>query len=225
MESISTLAKLTTGISILVVISLCIRGFGRARSSQYSRFFKAFEQSKQNLSNPELRKVLREFDYEFKHWPADWSVRQLKDKEKIEPMPVASLKTARDLKSKGLLTIPYEIAAYLAINLFGLKMIYPGSLKMFQNYFHPMLVEGRQKMIQEDGAVRNKIETVDGNEIDTIFVDNRDKAPNGRVLVICSEGNAGFYEIGIISTPLLLKYSCLGWNHPGFGGSTVRRET
>lgn len=35
-------------------------------------------------------------------------------------------------------------------------------------------------------------------------------------------GNAGFYEIGIMTTPLALDYSVLGWNHPGFGGSTVR---
>lgn len=36
-----------------------------------------------------------------------------------------------------------------------------------------------------------------------------------------SAGNAGFYEIGIMVTPMALKYSVLGWNHPGFGGSTV----
>ena len=39
-------------------------------------------------------------------------------------------------------------------------------------------------------------------------------------MVICSEGNGGFYEIGIVSTPLDLGYSVLGWNHPGFAGST-----
>lgn len=44
---------------------------------------------------------------------------------------------------------------------------------------------------------------------------------NGSVLVLCSEGNAGFYEIGIMSTPLEAGYSVLGWNHPGFAGSTV----
>ena len=44
---------------------------------------------------------------------------------------------------------------------------------------------------------------------------------NGSVLVICSEGNAGFYEIGVMVTPLEAGYSVLGWNHPGFGGSTV----
>lgn len=42
----------------------------------------------------------------------------------------------------------------------------------------------------------------------------------GKTLVICSEGNAGFYEIGVMSTPLGGGYSVLGWNHPGFGGST-----
>ena len=44
---------------------------------------------------------------------------------------------------------------------------------------------------------------------------------DGKILVICCEGNAGFYEVGMISTPLELGYSVLGWNHPGFGGSTV----
>lgn len=45
---------------------------------------------------------------------------------------------------------------------------------------------------------------------------------NGSTLVICTEGNAGFYEIGIMVTPMDLGYSVLGWNHPGFGCSTVR---
>lgn len=39
--------------------------------------------------------------------------------------------------------------------------------------------------------------------------------------VICSEGNAGYYEVGCMSTPLDAGYSVLGWNHPGFWGSTV----
>ncbi len=38
--------------------------------------------------------------------------------------------------------------------------------------------------------------------------------------MICSEGNAGFYEIGTLGTPLEAGYSVLGWNHPGFAGST-----
>jgi hypothetical protein len=42
-------------------------------------------------------------------------------------------------------------------------------------------------------------------------------------LVICCEGNAGFYEIGIMSTPIGSGYSVLGWNYPGFGWSKVRQ--
>lgn len=38
--------------------------------------------------------------------------------------------------------------------------------------------------------------------------------------MICCEGNAGFYEVGCVSTPLEAGYSVLGWNHPGFAGST-----
>lgn len=104
-----------------------------------------------------------------------------------------------------------------------------------------MLVQGRAKLIEEDHAKRYKLLTRDDNEVDSIFVDNRGVNVNGKTLVICSEGkrkyagtfsrkfffkrlitgNAGFYEIGIMVTPMALKYSVLGWNHPGFGGSTV----
>lgn len=61
----------------------------------------------------------------------------------------------------------------------------------------------------EENGVRYKIKAADGNEIDTMFVDNRIKGGNGETLVICSEGNAGFYEIGIMSTPMQLNYSTL----------------
>ncbi|XP_062703793.1 phosphatidylserine lipase ABHD16A-like [Aedes albopictus] len=84
----------------------------------------------------------------------------------------------------------------------------------------PMLLQGRTKLITEERGKRNKVKTSDGNEIDTVFIDNRNKSTNGRTLVFCSEGNAGFYEIGIMSTPIELQYSVLGWNHPGFAGSS-----
>lgn len=100
-------------------------------------------------------------------------------------------------------------------------MIYPGSIKLIQKFLHPMLVQGRAKLILQNNAIRNKIETRDGNQIDTIFVDNRSsKGENGKTLVITAEGNAGFYEIGIMSTPVDLMYSVLGFNHPGFAGSS-----
>ena len=54
-----------------------------------------------------------------------------------------------------------------------------------------------------------------------MFVDKRNSSPNGNTLVITCEGNAGFYEIGTMITPIEAGFSVLGWNHPGFGGSTV----
>ena len=61
-----------------------------------------------------------------------------------------------------------------------------------------------------------------------MFIDRRNRpvvgsganGDDGQYLVVCSEGNAGFYEIGCMSTPIESDYSVLGWNHPGFAGSS-----
>ena len=42
-------------------------------------------------------------------------------------------------------------------------------------------------------------------------------------MIVC-EGNAGFYEMGMLTTPLDAGYSVIGWNHPGFWGSTGARR-
>lgn len=52
----------------------------------------------------------------------------------------------------------------------------------------PLLLSGRTKLIEEKQAQRYKIKTIDANEIDTIFIDNRKKSVNGNTLVICCEG-------------------------------------
>lgn len=83
------------------------------------------------------------------------------------------------------------------------------------------LLQGRSRLIEINHGERFKLRTVDNNDIDTMFIDRRRGTPNGNILVICSEGNAGFYEIGIMITAIEAGYSTLGWNHPGFGGSTV----
>lgn len=83
-----------------------------------------------------------------------------------------------------------------------------------------VILEGREKLILDFQGERFKLRTKDENDIDSIFFDKRGQSSNGDTLIICCEGNAGFYELGIVTTPLALKYSVLGWNHPGFGGST-----
>lgn len=77
-------------------------------------------------------------------------------------------------------------------------------------------------MVEINRGVRFKLQTKESNEIDVMYIDARNLTPNGNTLIICCEGNAGFYEIGIMGTPIEGGYSVLGWNHPGFGGSTVR---
>ncbi|KAJ8965094.1 hypothetical protein NQ317_013383 [Molorchus minor] len=84
---------------------------------------------------------------------------------------------------------------------------------------------GRSRLIENYRGERFKIKTADNNYIDTMFIDKRNASPNGNTLVICFEGNAGFYEIGIAITPIEAGYSVVGWNHPGFGGSTVLDAT
>jgi alpha/beta hydrolase fold len=215
-DNISQLMKISTGIGIIVVLSYCIRGFGRSQSETYCRFVKILEETKSNYNEAENKKKLRKYDFEFEAWPVDWSMKSIDTKEN------KSKKTATITPRGSVNWIsPCSIAAYVAIHTFGLKMIYPGSIRLIQKYLHPMLVQGRAKLVLESNATRNKIETVDGNEIDTIFVDNRQtKSDNGKTLVITAEGNAGFYEIGIMCTPVELSYSVLGFNHPGFGGSS-----
>ncbi|KAJ6640936.1 Phosphatidylserine lipase ABHD16A [Pseudolycoriella hygida] len=213
-ESITSFAKISAGISLIVVISLCMRGIGRSQSKVYTKFAKSLEAAKANSKNEEIKNELRLFDFEFKDWPVDFSVKEHNDAKK--PRQVIAARS----RPYWISSLPCEIAAYIAIHTFGLRMIYPGSVKLIQNYLHPMLVEGRAKLIENGHAKRYKLLTRDDNEVDSIFVDKRGISANGKTLVICSEGNAGFYEIGIMFTPMNLNYSVLGWNHPGFGGST-----
>uniref|UniRef100_A0A7N8XNS6 Abhydrolase domain containing 16A, phospholipase n=1 Tax=Mastacembelus armatus TaxID=205130 RepID=A0A7N8XNS6_9TELE len=115
----------------------------------------------------------------------------------------------------------FSVSSFLIAHTFGRRMLYPGSVGLLQKAMRPMLQQGQARLIEEFDGQRNKLVACDGNEIDTMFVDRRkDEGQNGQTLVICCEGNAGFYEVGCMNTPLEGGYSVLGWNHPGFGGST-----
>lgn len=72
------------------------------------------------------------------------------------------------------------------------------------------------------GVTSNVITLLTSVVLRTVFLcKSYCRSANGDVLVITCEGNCGFYETGIISTPLTKGYSVLGWNHPGFASSTV----
>ncbi len=52
---------------------------------------------------------------------------------------------------------------------------------------------------------RARLLAADGNSIDCMFVDKRgspDVRANGNKVVICCEGNAAYYELGMMEVPL-----------------------
>ncbi|VDP38964.1 unnamed protein product [Schistosoma mattheei] len=76
------------------------------------------------------------------------------------------------------------------------------------------------------------LSTREGEFVEAFYADRRIKSSsksispeqddlNGEILVLCCEGNGGYPEIGTPWVPLERGYSVLGWNHPGFGESTV----
>ncbi|EDW85361.1 uncharacterized protein Dwil_GK10553, isoform B [Drosophila willistoni] len=214
-DSMPTIAKITTSVGLIVIISLFMRGLGRKQSRAYSNMIKALAQARSSKSSGNGNNELRRFDIEFSAWPVDFDVKTLTGDAKKPTQSVGRREAI------SLATLPCELLAYIAIHTFGLPMIYPGSVKLIQKFMKPMLISGRAKLIDDDNGIRYKVKTIDSNEIDTLFIDNRnDNEGNGKTLVICSEGNAGFYEVGIMGTPIALKFSVLGWNHPGFAGSS-----
>lgn len=121
--------------------------------------------------------------------------------------------------------LPSQLVSYIMAHSLGRWLLYPGSMFLLNQALLPVLAKGQARLQGEYHGKRAKLVARDGNKIDTMFVDRRVAAagsgrPQGKRLVICCEGNVSFYEWGCLSTPLQTGYSVLGWNHPGFAGST-----
>ena len=61
----------------------------------------------------------------------------------------------------------------------------------------------------QHSAHHAKLLASDGNFIDCMFVDNRgspDSTAKGNKVVICCEGNAAFYELGMMEIPINCEY-------------------
>ncbi|KAJ1076759.1 hypothetical protein K5549_010077 [Capra hircus] len=119
--------------------------------------------------------------------------------------------------------LPSQLASYALAHSLGRWLVYPGSMFLMTRALLPLLQQGQERLVERYRGRRAKLVACDGNEIDTMFMDRRQHPGShgqGLRLVICCEGNAGFYEMGCLSAPLEAGYSVLGWNHPGFGGST-----
>jgi hypothetical protein len=78
-ESIPSLAKFSTGIGIIVVISLFMRGIGRFQNTTYVKFAKCLENVKLNNKNADSKKQIRLYDFEFSDWPVDFSISEVEE--------------------------------------------------------------------------------------------------------------------------------------------------
>jgi len=229
---ITTLIKVASAMVTVMTGGLLLRGYGRWTNAEYLSFLSSFRRL-ENLTAEEVRarkaELLRQFDFDFSRWPVEyrWVDSPTADPKK-PPTPMArksrhqagqSLNRSSTLDKIKML--PCNIISYIAVHTFGRRMMYPGSVALVQKAMDSMLLEGRTRMIDRFGGERFKLQTYEGNQIDTLFVDRRNSSnQRGQKLVICCEGNAGFYAVGIMCTPLDAGYSVLGWNHPGFAGST-----
>uniref|UniRef100_A0A8C7CLT1 Abhydrolase domain containing 16A, phospholipase n=1 Tax=Oncorhynchus kisutch TaxID=8019 RepID=A0A8C7CLT1_ONCKI len=207
-------SKLVPVSQYVGTVMVCLLGVACLRGENFTPLF------------TELKKLAC-YDFDFSHWPADFSWEEVSNPKLLSKTGVSLLKPepklrgAADSVLNSLRTLPCHIVSFLIAHSFGRRMLYPGSVFLLQRAMRPMLQQGQARLIEECEGQRNKLVACDGNEIDTMFVDRRrDEGQHGQTLVICCEGNAGFYEVGCMNTPLEGGYSVLGWNHPGFAGST-----
>ena len=214
-----------------------IEGIGRSTNNDYNTFARVLKSAKQK--NDLSRLTLSRFEFDFKDWPIDfrWYESKISDPKK----PPQLLSSGRHSRRQLFLSIPCDLLSYIVVQTIGRRMLYPGSVGLLQYALSTHLLEGRTKLVEQNGGERYKLLARDGNQIDVMFVDRRGRpnergghisnyiksikhfftfVPKAKTLVICSEGNAGFYEIGTMATPLEAGYSVLGWNHPGFADST-----
>lgn len=73
-ESISSVVKLSTGIGIIYILSVFMRGVGRSQSPAYVRFIRALEMSK---SATDSKRLLSLFDFDFQYWKVDFDVKSI----------------------------------------------------------------------------------------------------------------------------------------------------
>ncbi|XP_053381480.1 phosphatidylserine lipase ABHD16A-like [Mercenaria mercenaria] len=216
-EGVVNLGKFVMYIGTLYYTAVLVRGFGRYMNPDYMTFT-AVLMNAQRVFNEQNRKLLAGYDYAYWASPVAWRWKDVNVGEVKKTKIQAS--SNRD-PPRSVFSIPTDILSYMCANTFGRRMVYPGATALINTLVEGPLCQGRAKLVEEKQGERAKLLTEDNNEIDTMFVDRRNSNSRfGKTLVVTCEGNAGFYEIGAMATPLDLDYSVIGWNHPGFAGSS-----
>uniref|UniRef100_A0A915PSX4 AB hydrolase-1 domain-containing protein n=1 Tax=Setaria digitata TaxID=48799 RepID=A0A915PSX4_9BILA len=206
--NILMLAKFTV---TYYIIATSLRTAGRMFNSEYRRF--AHMLSEAHSPNRNTKELMLNYDYQLFAAPVDFQAHR-------EPRKYFKTPSRFTDTSNMLYTTLRDCLSYNIAYTFARVLVYPGSATLLNKLIQSFLVENRRKLIVERGGIRGVLMTSESNRVDTMFVDRREQGQNGDTLVVTCEGNAGFYETGIMSTPLALNYSVLGWNQPGFGESS-----
>ncbi|KAL3090169.1 hypothetical protein niasHS_006621 [Heterodera schachtii] len=217
-------------VLVFYAIAFSFRTIGRLTNVEYVRFIKLLGTVRKSPQNVTLLDTLKNYDFQVNGPPVValflipflFSVFAAPVDFKASPGRTSKWHPPRerfpDLASP--LNFLRQAIAWTSANTFGRRMLFPGSMALFNSMLNSQLVDGRRKLLTEMGGKRKVIETEDGGKVDSVFIDKRGKGEHGNILIICCEGNAGYYEMGIMSTPVNLGYSALGWNLPGFAEST-----
>lgn len=211
-EGLAYLTKVGFGITLVYICAFYVRGIGRVFNPVYRQFIDVHSRCMQNLS-PENKALISNYDFHFGWWPTE------ADYSQTGPTKFLAVSETKSVWQQIKDIVGVHSFAWLMLHSFGIKLIYPGSIQLLQASISSTLQYGRAQLVIEKGGKRHKVIASDGNTIDLMTFDRR-TSEKGQTLVISCDGNAGFYEIGVLGTPLELGYSVIGWNHPGFGGST-----
>ncbi|CAK1588497.1 unnamed protein product [Parnassius mnemosyne] len=215
LEKTQSMVPLFAGVGWFIALSFVVRALGRVSNPKYVEFLKDLTNT--SIDQKTYLQSIRKYDFEFNKWPVSYSMPPKTSSKWLQTNPFDQCAN-NDLPTYQRVAI--QVLAYVAVHTFGLRLIYPGTLSLIQTSLWTILIIGRAQLVENYNGIRAKLQSADGNAIDTMFVDNRSLSDKGKILVICCEGNSGFYEIGIMPTPIRAGYSALGWNHPGFAGST-----
>jgi len=204
--------------TVLCTAAIIARAIGRSQNPAYLTFIDELRLTS-DKNHPRAKEILSKYDFDFSAWPVEFQWKEVASDEKKSRLYIKPPSQCQSLLDYFQF-FSGQLIGCLAAHSFGIRILYPGTV--IKHFIEPHLVEGRRRFIEVHDGQRFKLIAQDGNSIDTMFVDRRGSSefPNGDMLVICCEGNGGFYEVGMTPTPMEAGYSVMGWNHPGFAGST-----
>uniref|UniRef100_A0A914C2C3 AB hydrolase-1 domain-containing protein n=1 Tax=Acrobeloides nanus TaxID=290746 RepID=A0A914C2C3_9BILA len=202
------------------IVAYTTRSIGRLLNPEYRKFVNLLLEGN-NKNNTNILNQLSLYDYQIYAAPPTFKASH---RTNIWYVDTSEEEILRPI-SEPWNTIR-SCTSYFMAHTIGRRMLYPGGLSLFNYMFSEVFVEKRRSYIIDERAQRNVILAEDGNRIDSMFFDRRNNKlkqvdeQRGSTLVICCDGNAGYYETGVMVTPLKMGYSVLGWNSPGFAEST-----